>query len=695
MKQKMAAMIAMITVMGMSGSICQAETLVNETEQIEATAWEESIDAVGTGESITVQAAAGSDISGAVNEALQTAAINGAANAVSTVIIPAGSYTISKPLYIGSNTTLKAEGATITYSGSDKCNLIVTGKTDRNISVECAGYNGYSNITIIGGTFISNKKNTASMIKMAHATNVKISGVTLSGGGCAHQMEVCAIDGFTVDGCVFKDMEAVYDGVDKQEALQLDIPCSEDVFLNAYQDGTVMKNVTIKNCTFSNVPRGLGSHTALLGAYHENIVIADNTFSNITEEAIIGLNYYNCSITGNKMTNCGAGVLFQYFKANPGSSIYSSVPDGQYVNQIRNDAKTVISDNTITSVYNKDCDEVQGIKVYGNKLTKAVKGADKKTILAGDYYVSGVAVSNNTITTAGHGIHLSDAKSCTITGNVINGKGFSSKDSNRKKYDGIFFNSGSTDNTIENNTISAMPRNGIFGMDNSTAASIAKNQIVSCQGYGIGLYNKCKMTGDISENTISNVGNAGISISTKSTVGGMSLNTISKTKGTGINIYLKCTAKGAIRGNVISNTKKHNITVSTGSKAGSITGNTLKSAGDNAILIYNKSTVKKINKNKITGAKGRAIFVYSLKNSLSISNNTISKGKNAGIVLEPGTAKYKITVKGNKISVLKNNYAVYGINGKVSVTNNTYNKKSLGIKLNSAVKGKATKNKRK
>lgn len=106
---------------------------------------------------------------------------------------------------------------------------------------------------------------------MAHATNVKISGVTLSGGGCAHQMEVCAIDGFTVDGCVFKDMEAVYDGVDKQEALQLDIPCSEDVFLNAYQDGTVMKNVTIKNCTFSNVPRGLGSHTALLGAYHENI----------------------------------------------------------------------------------------------------------------------------------------------------------------------------------------------------------------------------------------------------------------------------------------------------------------------------------------------------------------------------------------------------------------------------------------
>ncbi len=752
MKRKIAAIMAVITIFAMSDEMCFAEAVSEEVSAAASVNEEIAVDAVGAGEVINLNVAAGSDISTAVNEALATAAAAGSEAAPCTVVIPAGSYTISKALYIGSNTVLRAEGVTISYNGAEKCNFIVSGKSDVNVTAANAGYNGYSNITIIGGIFISNKNNTASMVKIAHARNVTITGLTLSGGGCSHQMEVCAIDGFTVNGCAFLDSQAVYDGKNKQEALQLDIPCSEDVYLNTYQDGTVMKNVTITNCTFRNVTRGIGTHTALLGAYHENIVISNNTFQNISEEAIVGLNYYNCSITGNVINNCGAGILFQYFKATPDDSIYSSVPAGAYVSNVRNDANTVISGNNIVTTYSKNCDEIQGIKVYGSKLAKATTGPDGKKIPAGDYYISGVTVSGNTITTAGNGIHLSDAKNCSITDNTIVGKNFSSSDSNAKKYDGIFFNEASTGIVIQNNSIKSMTRQGIFGMGGSSAASISGNKISSCTGYGIGLFNKCIMSGDISGNTITSAGGTGISVSTSSKVGNIASNTITKAGGTAINIYKNCTVSGSISGNkivdtaekyhgicistsstvngkieknsitkssrkysgtqgilvynksvvkgavisnTISNTKKHNISVTTSSKVGDITGNTLKNATGNAILIYNKSTVKKINKNKITSAKEKAIFIFALKNNLTISDNTISKGKNAGIVLQPGTTKYKITVKGNTVTVPKKCYAIRAINGKVSVTNNTFNKSSLGIKLDKGVKGKATKNKKK
>lgn len=739
MRRKLVALMAAMLVCTISPEICMAETSAVEV-----------MDTTKGAGIINVSVTAGSDISNDVNDALETAASVGTAEAPATVVIPAGSYTISKPLYLDSNIILKMEGVTLTYKGSDKNNLIVTGKTERNLTSANAGYNGYSNITIIGGTLISPKSNTGSMVKIAHAKNVTVNGLTLSGGGCAHQMEVCAIDGFQVIGCTFKDMKAEYDGDDKQEALQLDVPCAEEIYLNTYQDGTMMKNVTISNCMFSNVPRGVGTHTSLLGAYHENIVIKNNTFKDLDEEAIIGLNYYNCTITDNIINNCGGGILFQYFKANPEQTIYSSVSDGSYTSAIRYDAKTVISNNKITTKYNKNCDEIQGIKVYGNKLTKAKKGADGKKIPTGEYYISGVTVSGNTITTAGHGIHLSDAKKCTVTDNVITGKGFSSSDANRKKYDGIFFNDYSTDVIIRNNNIQSMARHGIFGMNGSGAEVIETNTIANCGEDGIGLYNNCAMSGDIKGNAITAPGGVGVMVSTKSKVKNIASNTIKKSKDTGITVYKNCTITGdisgntivdtaekshgmsittsskvkgkianntikkaskkysgtqgilvynksavvgAITGNTIDKTVKNNISVTTGSKVGDITKNTLKNAGDNAILLYNNSTVKKIHKNKITGTKKRSIYISCLKNKLTISDNNISKGKHDGIVVETGTKKYKITIKGNTVKVPKNFYAIRAVSGNVSITKNTVSKKSLGIRIDGQAKGTAKNNK--
>ena len=126
-----------------------------------------------------------------------------------------------------------------------------------------------------------------------------LDGVTFIGGGGLNQMEVAAIDGFYVRNCTFRDFDGAYENGKKMEALQLDIPCSTTTFKDFYLDGTILKKVEITGCNFENVPRGIGTHSMLIGAYHDGIKINNNTFKNIFEEAVICLGYKNCEINNN------------------------------------------------------------------------------------------------------------------------------------------------------------------------------------------------------------------------------------------------------------------------------------------------------------------------------------------------------------------------------------------------------------
>lgn len=607
--------------------------------------------------------------------------------------------------------------------------MLMSGGKDYNQSAECSGYNGLKNITIKGGVWNSTSDNTATIIRIAHATNVTLDGVTVSGGGCAHQIEVAAINGFYVKGCTFKDYgsAASADTSDKQEALQLDMPCATDVFKEIYEDGTVMKNVEVTGCTFSNVPRGVGTHTMLNGAYHENIKINNNTFKNVAEEAIVGLNYYNCEIKGNTIDNCGAGILFQYFKGDT-KSIYTTIFDGKkdYKGEIRHDAQTVISGNTIKTKYSKTCDEIQGIKVYGVNLTKASKGADGKSIPAGDYYISGVTVTDNTITTAGFGMHMVDLRDSSITDNKIKGADFYTNDVNAGKYDGLFITSGSNNVKVENNDVSDMSRNGFFAQEGAYVSTLKNNTFENNGSTGIDFFNNSGCSGDITGNTISSSLSGGILISTGSTTGNITGNTLTDISGAaGITLYKNSKAgeissntivdvgqddsknycqgikltTGCTSGNIANNTiKKSNgkysasnaILVYSDSKVkGSITGNIMENTGDNAVSVSTSAAVDgDITGNTVSNSAKSGIFVY--KSSTvdgKIAENTVNKAKESGIYITGNT-----TVKGgiisNKItSVGAKGIFVYDDSAKTtvkSVENNIISKaKGQGINISS------------
>lgn len=623
----------------------------------------------------------GTDITETVNEALKQARDNATAEKPYEIIIPSGTYKLSSQLRIYSNTTLVATGATINYKNTAKesHNMIMSGDRDYNISEVCAGYDGFENITIKGGKWVSTSYNTSTIIRIAHAKNVTLEGVTVSGGACSHQVEICAIDGFYVKNCSFLDLEYKNSesGSDKQEALQLDIPVDEAVYPDIYWDGTPMKNVEITGCTFSNVPRGVGSHTMLMGAYHSNIKITNNVFKNISEEAIVGLNYYDCEISKNTITNCGAGVLFQYFKADTGS-IYSTASSVSYKNakNVIHDAKTTISNNTIKTKYYKNCDEVQGIKVYGVNLAKKSKGGDGKYIPAGDYYISGVTIENNKITTAGHGIHLVNSKECLVNKNTITGANVNSKDPLKKAYDGIFLSTTSTKNTLTNNTISKMVRNGIFLMDASSVTTISGHNIKNCKNYAIGLFDSSKVTGDIKDNTISGTGIVAISLSTKSTVKNIKNNNISATNGTSISVWNGCTVSGDITKNTIVDSAKgkFGIVVQKKSKVkGDISSNTIKKkknkySSDKAILVYDKSTVTgSVKSNTISNTATYGVMVSGTSVVGGIESNKITKpGKSAILLDKSATVKGKIFKNTITDTPVKAN-AIH-ITGKATVT---------------------------
>lgn len=712
-----------------------------------------------SGTQITVQVTAGADITETLDDALEEARDMATDSAPVTVVVPKGSYKLTGNLHIYSNTTLDLSGSTLTYAGTESHNMLMLGtngsyqgEANYNTSAKCSGYGGFKNVTVKNGTFQSIASNDGTIIRMAHATNVTLENLTLSGGGCEHQIAVVAIDGFYVRNCTFKDYGK--DGSDasnknKEEALQLDIPCSSKLFKNTYLDGTVMKNVEITGCTFSNVPRGVGTHAMLYGAYHENIKINNNTFINVLEEAVVALDYYNCEIKNNTITNCGAGILCQFFKSEDESSaIYKTIFDGatKYNGSIKHDAKTEISGNTISTKYSATCSEVQGIRVVGRLLTSAVKGGDGKSIPVGDYYITGVTVKNNNITTAGHGIHLTDAKSCQVTNNTIKGANVSAKDERKDKYDGIIVQTSSDNTVITDNTISNMVRNGIFVQNETVVSEVSNNKISGCGEKGINFFDSSGCTGQVSGNVISGCSAGGIIVSTKSTTGSIVNNKITalsdkKTVSNGINIYNSSKVKGDISGNTISNAYGMGISISTkATVTGSISKNTIKKSAKSGIFVFKSSSVgKDIDSNKVTNSKangiyitgtttvkgnisnntintagGKGIFVYdtkskttvtavinntvkkaksqginitSTKNNLLISGNKLSGGSDNVIIIQPGNKKYKITVTGNTIKGNNKAAGIRVISGKVSVSDNTISNVANGIYTNSGVSG--------
>lgn len=140
------------------------------------------------------------------------------------------------------------------------------------------GYDGNGDITFKDGTIVGGN------ISFCHARNINIKNVDFKNCKNGHILEMCAIDGLTVENCTFAGVPA---GVDNCEYIQPDV-ADHTAFPWLYEesptyDNTPCKNFIIRNCDFIPSDDLNYVHYAGFGT-HAGSDESDQTFYNILVE---------------------------------------------------------------------------------------------------------------------------------------------------------------------------------------------------------------------------------------------------------------------------------------------------------------------------------------------------------------------------------------------------------------------------
>lgn len=671
----------------------------------------------------------------AIQNALNEAKSNATASLPYKVVIEPGTYKITKRLLIYSNTCLYMDGVTLIQPAKKSTNMLKVGDaTDTK-----AGYY-YENITIDGGIsggVFNESGNSNTALKIAHTKNFTMTNITVMNTVDAHLMETAGVDGLTVRNCTFKDQTLV--NTLYYEAIQLDYLITEHFRGFATQD-LALQNIIIDGCTFSNVPRAVGGHTSILNNYMNNVTITNNLFTDCSSSAVQLMSILNCTISGNTIANCPRGIILYAIRGNGEGTYLSTTPANEsgiptttpttYIAPPTNQNITVTNNNISlqgSDKYEASYENV-GIFLGGFDYSSAAQTPLNGDVLpAGDYYLSGAAISGNTIVTTDAGILLQHTKNSTVQGNQISFTG------DKANCHGILLRTTSTDNIIEHNVITNCPGNAIALESASSASSVSANTTTSPTTCGIYVSNSSSV-GNIYANSIGSAGYAGIfcaqgivgSVTQNSifscggnaiyvnggvinsitqntisaptaggiflhvaTVGSINQNSIASCLESGISVNLSVV--DSIASNSISNTGTYGIEQNAGT-TNTIQNNSLQGCTNYSIVIYNYAKLKNISGNTVLSGKSIGIYINQIGRQLTVKANTVKGCKTAQIILNPGAAQYTVTADSNKITGTKSSIGLRIDSGKVTVTGNKISSCKVPIELSYAVQGTIKKN---
>ena len=452
----------------------------------------------------------------AVQRALDEAHEYATADHPYTVTAAEGSYNLDSVLRVYSNTTLFLTNVTLKRSGAGAGNMLRVGSED-GVNSGVTGY-VYENIRVIGGTFDGNfGENT--IIKAFHTKNFTMEDVTVKNEKEGHMTEFAGVDGLTVRGCTFSD-QRLTPGNYGYEAIQIDVLHPFHITNGRCEDLPVT-NVLIENCYFENMPRAVGSHTAVHNRPHNYITIRNNTFKDMSSIAVQGMNWTNVDISRNVIENAPRGITVY---SEPGGCTYLSgklaqkggtqshasdsyqTPPKSNIKIYYNILKNIGSTADAYSWYSS-----QGIAVLGEKLDERSpvdSGDESGGLPAGDYYIDGASIHDNYIDVRGNGVRVEDARNVSVADNEI----ICSKNTvvGGEEYHGIKFRDNVSASAVSYNYIRNAETNGIH-LDGGGGGKVNKvcfNRIEKSGKYGIGIYD---MSLDkIEDNDILNTVNTGL-----------------------------------------------------------------------------------------------------------------------------------------------------------------------------------------
>lgn len=397
------------------------------------------------------------------------------------IYFPKGEYHINTTLNIFSNTELYLDADTTLVQDAPKGQNIVKAG---DFSQKHILYNGFRNIKIDGGKWDMQFNGSCAM-RFGHCTNLSIRNVNITNIMDAHHIEAAAVDTLSITDSTFTS--SLRKGTNSCEAIQLDILHDSKHFPGFEEfDDTPNKNVTISGCTFSNLYSGIGTRSAVVSKYFDNVVIENNKFENIQEKAISCFNYKNSKIINNTFTNVNSGICFEYLPNNFFGAYFQRmyIANDKSIGKINTKSSTVISGNVMN--IKQMAESSYGIYAYGAKVDASTAKANG--IVAGDYTISDLLIDNNTITveensSKSYGIYITGVNKSEISSNTLTDYS-SAKDG----INGVNI-CASQKNVIKNNNISGTFNNGISIFNKSFPGSknllITSNSISGVKSYGI------------------------------------------------------------------------------------------------------------------------------------------------------------------------------------------------------------------
>ena len=389
------------------------------------------------------------------------------------ITVPEGKYKMSRGLHIYGNTKLVFEGETKLIREFEEGSMLKAGsQNDVN-----TGYDGYQNITVIGGIWDNRYVDTTCIMRFAHCKNVLLKDMTIKNDRNSHHMEIGAANNMTLDNVTFSGYQRTKNTTG--EAVQID-PVHHGEHFKAYQllDDTPCKNITVKNCTFKNVFAGVGSRAGVVGSYFSNIRIVNNYFSNITDKAILAFNYVDSEISGNVVDGASIGVFVEEFPQGHYSSKWYMPYDTNKPIRIRYNTNIKINNNKINLTRNAGYNRSCGIGVYGGVMSgsSVYKNAS--------YSVNNIKICFNKITlnnSASYGIDLKYVNKSTVSSNTV-----SENYSARSNVSGMSFYH-CKNNNVASNRIKGSLQFGINMSAGSTVKTLYNNKISGVKNCGLAL----------------------------------------------------------------------------------------------------------------------------------------------------------------------------------------------------------------
>ena len=220
----------------------------------------------------------------------------------SVVLQNGGVYYIKGTLYVKSNQSITATGATV---------ITQTGAL-RNTPT-AVNYNSIDNFTLDGGTWKNSSPEgfKRTMIQFSHGQNINIKNATVECNYQGHAVEIIACKKVTVENCKLLGVGKVVKN-SCEEQLQIDVATPKTAptlaeYGSQFVSGQTCQNITIKNNTIRG-SRGICANYApsekkYINKFHKNIKIIGNKVTSKTSEAVALFNVIGATVKKNKLTN--------------------------------------------------------------------------------------------------------------------------------------------------------------------------------------------------------------------------------------------------------------------------------------------------------------------------------------------------------------------------------------------------------